>query len=287
MTGNLRQLTYSVPYNLLLITAGSVVFGIGVKAIALPHGLITGGVSGVALLLYYWTGLLEPGLWYFVLNVPIFILGWWFVSRRFFFYSLYGMLIMTLAMDWVAFTIPVNEPVLAVLAGGTLIGTGSGIILNSLGSGGGNDIVAIILNQRFNFRIGTFFFLFNISLFAFSLGRLPIDLVLFSLAMSFITSQMVDYFLSIFNQRKMVLIISERAGAIAAEVLSRIHRGATFLEGRGAYSGRKKDVLLTVVNNYQLKRVEELVFSLDPDAFVIMENTFNVLGRGFSHRKVY
>jgi len=287
MAGNLRQLTYSVPYNLLLLTAGSVIFGIGVKAIALPHGLITGGISGVALLLYYWTGWLKPGLWYFLINTPIFILGWFFVSRRFFFYSLYGMLIMTLAMDWVSFTIPVTEPVLAVLAGGTLIGTGSGIILNSLGSGGGNDIIAIILNQRFNFRIGTFFFLFNITLFAFSLGRLPLDLVLFSLAMSFVTSQMVDYFLSIFNQRKLILIISERAEAIAAEILSRIHRGATYLEGRGAFSGRKKDVLLTVVNNYQLKRVEELVFNLDPDAFVIMENTFNVLGKGFSHRKVY
>lgn len=287
MPANLRQLTYSVPYNLLLLTAGAVIFGIGVKAIALPHGLITGGVSGVALLLYYWTGWLEPGLWYLLINTPIFILGWFFVSRRFFFYSLYGMLVMTVAMDWVAFTIPVTEPVLAVLAGGTLVGTGSGIILNSLGSGGGNDIIAIILNQRFNFRIGTFFFLFNISLFAFSLGRLPLDLVLFSLAMSFVTSQMVDYFLSIFNQRKLVLIISERADVIAAEILSRIHRGATYLEGRGAFSGRKKDVLLTVVNNYQLKRVEELVFNLDPDAFVIMENTFNVLGKGFSHRKVY
>jgi uncharacterized membrane-anchored protein YitT (DUF2179 family) len=287
MAGNLRQLTYSVPYNLLLLTAGAVIFGIGVKSIALPHGLITGGVSGVALLMYYWTGWLEPGQWYFLINAPIFIFGWFFVSRRFFFYSLYGMLIMTLAMDWVAFTIPVTEPVLAVLAGGTLIGTGAGIILNSLGSGGGNDIIAIILNQRFNFRIGTFFFLFNITLFAFSLGRLPLDLVLFSLAMSFVTSQMVDYFLSIFNQRKLILIISEQADDIAAEILSRIHRGVTYLEGRGAFSGRKKDVLLTVVNNYQLKRVEELVFNIDPNAFVIMENTFNVLGKGFSHRKVY
>ena len=287
MKGGLRQITYSVSYNLLLISVGSIIFGIGVKAIALPHGLITGGISGVALLLYYWTGLLTPGLWYFALNVPIFIMGWWFVSRRFFFYSLYGMLMLTMAMDLVDFRIPVTEPMLAVLAGGTLIGTGAGIVLNSLGSGGGNDIIAIILNQKFNFRIGTFFFLFNISLFTFSLGRLPLDQVLFSLAMSFVTSQMVDYFLSIFNQRKMVLIISEKAEAIAAEVLNRIQRGATFLEGRGAYSGRKKDVLLTVVNNFQLKRVEELVFNLDPDAFVIMENTFNVLGKGFSHRKVY
>jgi uncharacterized membrane-anchored protein YitT (DUF2179 family) len=287
MKGGIRHYTYSIPYNLLLLTAGSVIFSIGVKSIALPHELITGGISGLALLIYYWTARLEPGLWYLVLNLPIFLLGWWFVSRRFFFYSLYGMLVTTAAIDMIHFTIPVSDPILAVLAGGTLIGTGSGVILNSLGSGGGNDIIAIILNQKYNFRIGTFFFLFNISLFTFSLGRLPLDQVLFSLAMSFITGQVVDYFLSIFNQRKMVLIISEKSEAIAAEVLSRIQRGATYLEGRGAYSGRKKDVLLTVVNNYQLKRVEEVVFNIDPEAFVIMENTFNVLGRGFSHRKVY
>lgn len=286
MKGGMRQLTYNVPYNLLLITVGSIVFGIGVKAIALPHGFITGGISGVALLLVYGTGLFSPGVWYFILNLPIFVLGWWFISRRFFLYSLYGMVVSTLAMELVDFTIPVTEPVLAVLAGGVTIGAGAGIMLNSLGSAGGNDIIAIILNQRFNFRIGTFFFLFNITLFGFGLGRLPLDLVLFSLAMSFVTSQMVDYFLSIFNQRKMVLIISDHARAIADAVLNRIHRGATFLEGRGAYSGNRKDVLLTVVNNYQLKRVEEAVFGIDPDAFVIMENTFNVLGRGFSHRKV-
>ncbi len=287
MKGTFRNFTYNVPYNLFLISVGSVIFSIGLKAIALPHELITGGISGVALLVYYWTGLLSPGVWYFCLNLPIFILGWWFVSRRFFFYSLYGMIVTTVVIDIVRFTIPVSDPILAVLAGGTLVGTGSGIILNSMGSGGGNDIIAIILNQKFNFRIGTFFFLFNISLFTFSMGRLPLDQVLFSLAMSFITSQVINYFLSIFNQRKMVLIISEKSEIIAAEVLNRLHRGATHLEGRGAYSGKKKDVLLTVVNNYQLKRVEELVFNLDPEAFMIVENTFNVLGRGFSHRKVY
>jgi len=286
MKSDMRRYTYSVPYNLALITVGAAVFGVGVKGIALPHELITGGVSGVALLLVYWTGLFSPGVWYFILNVPIFILGWWFISRRFFLYSLYGMMAMTLSMELVGVVIPVTEPVLAVLAGGVLIGAGAGIMLNSLGSAGGNDIVAIILNQRYNFRIGTFFFLFNMSLFGFSLGRLPLDLVLFSLAMSFVSSQTIDYFLSIFNQRKVVMIISDHARAIAEIVLNRVHRGATFLNGRGAYSGREKEVLLTVVNNYQLKQVEEAVFGIDPDAFVITENTFNVLGKGFSYRKV-
>jgi uncharacterized membrane-anchored protein YitT (DUF2179 family) len=135
--------------------------------------------------------------------------------------------------------------------------------------------------------MGTFFFVFNIGLLALSLGHLPVDLVLFSLAMSFVTSQVIDYLLNVSNQRKMALIVSDQSNRIAPEILSRLGRGATLLEGRGAYTGRKKEVLLTVINNFQLKRLEELVFSIDDQAFVIMENTLNVLGKGFSQRKTY
>jgi uncharacterized membrane-anchored protein YitT (DUF2179 family) len=282
-----RHYSLSVPYNLLLITAGSVLFGIGVNGIALPHNFISGGFSGLALLVYYWTGLLSPGTIYFGMNIPIFILGWRYVSRRFFGYSLYGMTALTLVIDLIHLQINVHDPMLAALAGGCLIGAGSGIIFHSLGSAGGNDIIAVILNQRYNVRIGTFFFVFNIALFAFSLGRLPVDLVLFSLAMSFVTSQVMEYILNISNQRKMALIISDMSEMIASEVLSRLGRGVTVLEGRGAYTDRKKEVLLSVVHTYQLKRLEELVFSIDDRAFVILGNTFNVLGEGFSNRKVY
>lgn len=282
-----RHHTLSIPYNILLITLGSVVYGIGVNAIAVPHGFISGGFSGLSLLLYYHTGLLSPGVIYFLLNIPIFILGWRFVSRRFFIYSLLGMIVLTLAIDLIRLTFRVQDPMLAALAGGCLIGAGNGIMLHSLGSAGGNDIIAVILNQRFNVRIGTFFFVFNIVLFALSLGLIPVDLVLFSLAMSFVTSQVVDYVLNFANQRKMALIISDKSERIASEIMRGLERGVTLLEGRGAYTGQSKEVVLTVINNYQLKRLEELVFGIDDQAFVIFENTLNVLGKGFSERKTY
>ena len=277
----------SVLWNLLLISAGSIVFGIGLKSIAVPHGFITGGISGLTLLFYYVSGLLSPGLWYLIVNIPIFLIGWIHVSRRFFLYSLYGMAALSAAIDMIRFTLPIHEPILAVLAGGVLMGAGTGIILHSLGSGGGLDIVGIILNQKFSLSMGTFFFSFNIILFAFSFGFLEADLVLYSLFMSFITSQTLDYVLTAFNQRKMVFIISDLNEKIAKEVHTRLDRGVTFLNGSGAYTGREKKVILTVVHNYQLKRVEEAALSIDPEAFIITESTFNVLGRGFSKRKVY
>lgn len=287
MTSKKYQIAYSLPYNLFLITLGSAIFGLGVKGIAVPHGLITGGISGLALLVYYWTDLLTPGVLYILVNIPIFLLAWKFISRRFFFYSLYGTIALTLAIDVISIQLPVHDPMLAVLAGGSLIGAGAGIVLHSLGSTGGNDVVAILLNQRYNIRIGTFFFFFNITLFAMSFGKLAVDMVLYSLAMSFVTSQVLEYFLNISNQRKMVLIISKVPEKISAGIMDGMQRGVTFLEGRGAYTGQKKSVLLTVVHSLQIKRLEELVYGLDEDAFVVMGNTFNVLGKGFSSRKTY
>lgn len=281
------KLISSIVWNLLLLSVGATIFSVGVKAFAIPQGLIMGGFSGVGLLAYYFTDLFSPGIWYFLVNIPVILAGWFFVSRRFIFYSLYGMLALSLALDLVALPVEVSDPFLAILAGGTIMGFGAGISLHSLGSMGGVDIIAIILNQKFGLRIGTISLAFNLLLFALSFGIIELEPILYSLALTFIIAQVVNSVLSMFNQRKMVFIISEKSEAIAAIVKERLQRGATFLNGSGAYTGRDKKILLTVVNTFQLKRLEEIAFQVDENAFMITENTFNVLGRGFSKRKVY
>jgi uncharacterized membrane-anchored protein YitT (DUF2179 family) len=283
----LQSITYSIPWNLFLITLGSIIIGIGLKAIVIPHGMIVGGFSGAGILIFYYTQSLTPGIWYFIINIPVFFIGWIFISRRFLFYSLYGAIILTLAIDLIQFEIPVKDLMLAALAGGTIIGAGAGIIFRSLGSAGGNDIISIILNQKFGIRIGTYTFCFTLILFLFSFGSLNTDLILYSMAMSYIISQVIEYFMTLFNQRKMIFIISNKPRQIADEIMRKLKRGATFLKGEGAFSGREKDIILTVANNFQIKRIEEIAFSIDSDAFLITENTFNVLGKGFSKRKIY
>jgi len=278
---------YSLLWNLLLITSGGILLAIGIKSIAIPHGFITGGFSGLSLLIYYIFGGLSPGMWYLVLNIPLFIIGGFWLSRRFVFYSLFGMLVVTFAIDWISFQIPIQDQLLAALAAGSIIGAGAGIYLHSLGSAGGSDIIAIILNQKLNVQIGRFFFFFNLALFSLSFHILEIDLILYSLVLTFIVSQVTDYFLSLFNQRKLVLIISEMSDGIVDAILKKLGRGATLLHGQGAYSGKDKKVVMTVVNNYQLKRLEAVVFCIDANAFFITENTFSVLGPGFSRRKMY
>ena len=241
----------------------------------------------MSVLLFYYSGVLSPGIWYMILNIPVFFIGWKFISRRFLFYSLFGAILLTVFIDMIQFEIAVKDHWLAVLAGGSMIGAGAGLIFRSLGSSGGNDIISILLNQKFGIRIGTYNFAFNFILLLFSFGTLKIDIILYSMAASYIIGQIIESCMTLFNQRKMILIISEAPKRIADEVMKKLNRGATFLKGQGAYTGRDKKIILIIVNTYQIKRVEEIAFNIDPDAFLITENTFNVLGKGFSQRKMY
>ena len=181
----------------------------------------------------------------------------------------------------------IADPLLAAIFGGAVMGAGSGIMLRTLGSAGGTDILAIWLNQKYNLRIGQFNFFFNLAVFAAGVAFYDVTLVLYSIILSYTNSKVMDYFLALFNQRKMVLIISDKSDDIARDIIHTLRRGATFLHGAGAYTGNSKRVILTITNTVQIKRLEELVFAHDPNAFFVVENTFNVLGEGFSRRKVY
>lgn len=279
--------SFSVPWNLFLITVGGFVFSLGFKAVLMPHGFLAGGFAGASQLCAIFSGLLTPGWWYLLLNVPVFILGWVMLSRRFFFYSLYGMLLITLFIQYIPWTVHIHDNVLALFVAGSIMGAGTGISLRSVGSGGGLDIVAILLFQKYNLSVGQVGFAFNLAVFGLGLAFLDTDRVLYSVLLVFIQSQVLDYVLGLFNQRRMALVISDQAELIAERVISELQRGATLFYGRGAFTGKKKSILLTVVNNLQVKRLEEIVYTIDPDAFTIFGNTLSVLGKGFSARKRY
>lgn len=279
--------TYSPAWNLFIITLGSVIFSVGVKAIATPHGFVPGGLFGLGSLTYYATKQLDPGMWFFILNMPIFIFAWLKVSRRFFLYSLYAMAIATAAYSLSPWVIHLNNETYAAMACGAITGLGGGIVLRSLGSNGGLDVIAIYLNRKFNLGIGRFYFVFNFVLFTCSAAFISADRIVGSLFLVFVASATVEYTLSLFSQRKVVFIISDKADVIAKGILDRLRLGATWLKGFGAYSGGEKNVLMTVIDNVRLKKLEELVFTEDENALFIVENTFNVLGSTFSKRKMY
>lgn len=287
MSNYLLKYTYTVWWNLFLIALGSVIFAIALKGIMVHHQFIPGGVFGVSLLTYYAAPVVSAGILYFIINIPLFVMGWLYVSRRFFGYSLFAMVVATLAYEFIHIDLGIQEQLYAAIAAGALGGFGCGLVLRSLGSNGGLDVIAIMLNQKYNFGIGKFYFAFNFFLFSVSLFILEIDLVIASLILVFIMSYVIEYTLSMFNNRKLVLIISDHNEEIAMDLMYRLKIGATFLRGRGAYTGQDKNIIMAITNNIMLKRLEQAVFSVDPQAIFIVENTFNVLGTSFSQRKIY
>jgi uncharacterized membrane-anchored protein YitT (DUF2179 family) len=284
---NFRSLSISVPWNLFLLTAGGMVFGFSLKCIVVPHGFISGGIYGAAIFIFYAGAGLSPAIWYAMFNIIISLVGLRLVSRRFILYSLYGMGVVSITSQLSPWTVPVNSTMLAAIAAGCLNGVGMSIMLRSFGSDGGTTIIGIILNQRYDIKLGLFNMLFNMVLFCLALLSMDVDAVLYSMVMVFVQSSLLDYFMRVVNQRKLVFIVSDHADEIAHDIMHILQRGCTFLPSRGAYTNSERKLIMTVVYNFQLKRLEELAYNRDSTAFLIIESTYNVLGHGFSSRKRY
>lgn len=278
---------YGILWNLLIITTGSVIFSIGVKGVIIHHGFIPAGLFGLGVLCYYIIPSISAGIWYFLFNIPLFIMGWFLLSRRFVLYSFYAMFVAAASYEIINIDFTVKNQLYAAILAGIICGFGSGMVLRSLGSNGGLDVIAIILNQRYNIGIGKIYFVFNLVLFAMSAFILDIDLIIASLILVFILSYVLEYTLALFSQRKIVMIISDNNKIIADEMLVKLKLGVTFIKGNSAYPEKDRNIIMAITNNIMLKPLEEIVFSNDENAIFIIENTFNVIGTGFSKRKIY
>ena len=283
----LRNISQSWMWNVFLITSGSIIFSIGIKGVVIQNDFITGGVYGAALVLSSAFDISSPAIWFFFLNIPLFMIGWFFVGRRFFLYSLYGMVVVSIATELIEINLNIHEQIYAAVGGGILCGTGAGIVLRSLGSGGGLDIIAVILFSRFNIGVGKVYLVFNAMLFSLAAAFYSADTFIASLILVFIASFSVEQIMGLFNQRKIVYVISEESIRIADVLRAELSQGSTFIKAKGSYSGDDKLILMAITNNIMLKKLEGLVFDTDEDALFIVENSFNVIGSGFGRRKLY
>ena len=231
----------AVWWNLLLLTTGAFLVTVCVKSVASSHDMLMGGILGVSLLTWHVTQMLEPLIWYVIISIPIWIWGWFYVGRRFLLYTAYGTLVsMVLGFFW-HYQIPVENEIYAAVIGGVLHGTGAGIMLRTLGSAGGTDVVAVMLKARWNIPIGQFSFAFNVLVFLAGSFLYKLDLIIASVIMMFISANTLEYVLGLFNRRKMALIISERGEEVCEAILATERFGVTLLRGKGAYSGTDKE----------------------------------------------
>lgn len=166
-----------------LLTAGAFVTALAVNALAIPNGLIFGGVSGAGLLLHYALGGVSPAGWYLLLNVPVFAAGLLLVGRGFFLSSLYGMACLTLFMAGLDVRLPMDNPLLAAVAAGGLCGLGMSLCLASGGSQGGMDILAVYCRRRFGTPVGRVYLSCDVLVFGVGFFVLDLPALLASLIM--------------------------------------------------------------------------------------------------------
>jgi uncharacterized membrane-anchored protein YitT (DUF2179 family) len=267
-----------------LLTAGSFLVGAAANGLLIPHGFVGDGFLGLSILVHYIWPALPVGVLYLVFNLPLYVLGWRLVGRRFFLYSVAGALILALAAEYVKVTIPVEDKILSAVLAGIMSGVGGGLILRSQGSSGGTDILSVILLIRSSVRVGTTILVFNCLVLALLALTSSLQAALYTLIYLYVTARMVDLVLSGLSQRKAVLIISLRWHEIADGILREIGRGATLLRGEGAFTAEERNVVYTVVALNELPRVKALVRRVDPNAFVVVSDTAEVMGQGIGNQ---
>ena len=269
----------NVLWNLLLISVGSVTCAAAIKGVIIPKEFLTGGVTGLALLIHRLLPSLPVGIIYLILNIPLFVVGWLFVGRRFFFYSLAGVVVFSMALILPYKVFPIQDMILAALSAGIISGVGSGIILKSLGSAGGLDILSIILFKKYSMRPGTIVLAFNALLMTAAALYIPLDKVLYTLIFMFVTSYFVNLVVTGLSQRKAIMIISPQWKAISREIMDKLKRGVTVVRGEGGYTGNEIHILYSVITFSELSRFKEAVKKIDPEAFVVVTETLEVMGK--------
>ncbi len=279
-----RPLALTILYNLLLIGVGCILCAVAIKGLLIPKEFLAGGVTGLSLLIHYILPSLPMGVIYFILNIPLFLIGWMFVGRRFFWYSVAGVVIFSAVMFLPYPRIPINDMILAALTAGIITGIGSGIILRSLGSAGGLDILSVVLFKKFSIRPGTFVLAFNALLMTGAAFRIPLEMVIYTLIFMYVTSYCVNMVVTGLSQRKAIMIISPQWQAIANEIMESLQRGVTVVRGEGGYTGQEVRILYSVVTFSDLSRFKQLIRNFDPEAFVVVTETLEVMGKGIGNQ---
>ena len=277
-----RDLIRALPplfWNLGLIALGSALCALGINGVLVPRHFLSGGFTGLALIIHYVYPVLPLGVIYFVLNIPNFAFGWKFVGRRFFLYSVAGMFIFSAAIQTIHVTLPVYDQLLSALLAGIIIGVGSGVILKSLGSAGGTDILSVMLLKVFSIRLGSTILAFNGIILVASALIFSLEKALYTLIYLYIVSSVVNLVVTGLSQRKAVFIISPKWKEISQRIMEEIHRGVTIIKGQGGFSGQEQQILYTVITFRELARLKRLVRSEDPEAFVVVSETLEVMGQ--------
>lgn len=280
-------------FSYLMIIVGSASFGVAIQNIYDPTGLVTGGFTGLAIIVKAITGQLMKGgipLWLTntVLNIPVFILGYILMGRKFLGRSLFGTLMLSF---WLYILPPLDlaqgDYMLAALFGGLFSGAGVGLVLRANGTTGGTDMVAALIHRKLrHYTVAQIMMILDGCIVLTGLFLFGIRSTLYAIVAIFVATKVSDSVLEGFNYSKAAYIITDQYEEIAKRIMEELDRGLTGLSAKGMYTNEDKCVLYCVVSMKEIVVLKELVSEVDRNAFVIVSDVREVLGEGFlEHEK--
>ncbi len=267
----------------LYTVIGAVSMGAFLEFFLVPLHIVAGGVGGVATLVNHLTGL-GVGVLILLINIPIFLLGAFNFNKKFLGYSLLGTITLSLSTQFFSRFPPLTgDPLLASVFGGAGIGISLGLVISVNGTTGGTDILALVMKKWFpRFSVGQFFLLIDgIVILAAGIVFGEWESALYSALTLFACSKVLDAVLAGVDYGQMVYVMSEHAELISKKIYQEMKRGVTGLNSLSMYHGKSKIVLLCVIRKVELPKLKKLVHNLDSEAFMIVSDAREVLGKGF------
>ena len=284
---NIKEINFSKEGKQLLkdyalIALGTFLAALSLPLFFLPYDIAPGGISGISTVLASVLPL-SVGLISFVLNVPLFLIGWRTVGWRFAVRSFIAMSLMSLFIDLVPVRDVSGNVMLASVFGGVLLGVGLGLVVRAGATTGGTDMAAKMIHNRVAFLpIATILFMIDGLVVAVAALAFGLQAALWALISLFVSSQAMDSVIKGFNTAMQFMIISRDSEKIVRRIHTEIDRGCTRLMAEGTYSRLPVGTLLCVVSRTEAPRLKKLVAEVDPQAFVTVCNVHEALGEGFT-----
>lgn len=270
---------------LMIILVGTFIYAAGIGLFLDPNELAPGGVVGLSVILSHSVGI-ETGTWYFLLNIPIVILGWWKFGGKFISYSFLAVAFNSIFTNIFGhFSAITDNLFLASIAGSILVGTGIGLVLRTGATTGGMDIVIKVLRKKYPaIKTSTFFITIDIIIVAIA-GFVFKD---FNLAMyAFITvvlqGRVMDFILYGSDEARLIYIVSNKTEEMLPRILEELEIGATVLTGKGGYSNQEREIIMCVIKKRGTPKLEEIVKEVDGKAFMIITSANEIYGEGYKN----
>ena len=266
------------------IAAGCLIASCSINLFLVPAHLLTGGVTGIAIIAYYLVHL-PIGVQTFLYNIPLLAASWKTLGRSYTVDVIIGTALFSFLLDLTrplnAYA-PVQDLMLSAIFGGIFNGIGYGIVFRMNGSTGGFDIIGAIAKKYWSLNMGSVIFAFNCGIMAVAAFLFGVAPAMFTLICMYMNGTVTDKMIAGFNRRKAVLIISDQAQHIAEGIITEVGRGVTFLHGQGAFTRRERNIVFVIVNLTQIAKIKLIANLFDPNAFMIIISANEVMGRGFS-----